>query len=257
MEAEEGLLGRRNSFEDLCRDVRVLHWPLEISMNTRVLVLTWAQTYLFLLFMLFAALIPLEYFQIFIYLVAWTAFLVLLVILVAVHVFQALLEDAPGLGFRLYAVTTVCEGLAFLLLSPTCPVVIMMLMAFSCAGQTTLTLISTLFTAQELRQYGPKVVLCTLCTAYLMVIPFYPLAHIFLIFLLPINCIYLVLSLDDTEEICREAQGGWKRAGQLALKLQTRKFVYPFRLLPKDWKANISYFLPVQPEQRSEQPFES
>ena len=256
MEAEEGLLGRRNSLEDLCKDLWVVPWPLEISMQTRVIVLTWAQTYLLLLFTLFAALIPLQYFQIFIYLVAWTAFLVLLVILVAVHVFQALLEDSPGLGFRLFAVTSVCEGLAFLLLAPNCPVVVMMLMAFSCAGHTTLSLNSMLFTGQELQKHGPRLILCTLLAAYLVVISFYPLAYIFLIFLLPINCIYLVLSLDDAVEVSREIQGGWKRAGQLALKLQARKFAYPFRLLPQEWKTAINYLLPVQ-DRRSEPPFEA
>jgi hypothetical protein len=132
----------------------------------------------------------------------------------------------------------------------------MMFMAFSCAGHTTLSLISMLISDQELRKHGPRLILCTLLSAYLIVISFYPLAYIFLIFLLPFNCIYLVLSLDDAVEISREIQGGWKRAGQLALKLQARKFAYPFRLLPEEWKTAINYLLPVQ-DRRSEPPFEA
>jgi len=245
-------LNGRNRLKDLCRDFWLVPWPLEISMVSRVLLLTWGQTFLFMLFALFAAILPLSYFQVFTYLVAWTAFLALLVILVAGHVLQAMLEDAPGLSLRLFAATTVCEGLAYLLLASSCPVVILLFMAFSYTGHTTLTLVSLLFPASELKKHGAKLIVCTLFPVYLIVVSSYPLAYIFQILLLPVNCLYLTLSLDDLVEMSHK-DGKWKLAGSLALKLQTRKFAYPFRLLPQAWKQTLNDLLPIQARQPDSQ----
>lgn len=252
MEAGEGLqlpLNGRNRLKDISKDFWLVPWPMEISLISRVLLLTCGQTFLFVLFCLFAAALPLSYIQVFTYLVAWTAFLALLVVLVASHVFQTVLEDAPGLGFRLFTVTTVCEGLAYLLLASSCPVVVLLFMAFSCAGQTTLSLVSLLFPAPELKKHGAKLIVCTLFPVYLIVISSYPLAYIFQVLLVPVNCLYLTLSLDDLVEMSYKREGRWKLAGYLALKVQIRKFAYPFRLLPQGWKQVLNDLLPIQARQ--------
>lgn len=239
-------LARGNWLEDMYRDMWVVRWPVEVSMYARVLVLTSMQTFVYLLFVMMAVMLPLDIFYLFTYLLSWTSFLALLVIFISTYIFQAALDDAPGLGYRLFLATTVCEGLAYLLLLPSIPNLLLMFMAFSCAGHISLTVLSIIFTENDLKKYSLKVTLSTLVSTYLIVITAYPVSYIFLVFILPVNCMYLVLSVDDAVDVCKHRYGRWKEAANFALRLQTRKFAYPLKLLPARWKNSMNDFLPIE-----------